>query len=49
MFDSDVLDRLSRVHPMVPPIVFGPVVIALFVIGAARLSTAETVGLLLAG
>ena len=34
MFDSDILDRLSRVHPMVPPLIFVPAIIALFVIGA---------------
>ena len=26
MFDSDLLDKLSRVHPAVPPILFGPVI-----------------------
>ena len=26
MFDSDLLDKLSRVHPAVPPILFGPAI-----------------------
>jgi len=26
MFDSDLLDRLSRVHPAVPPLIFVPVI-----------------------
>ena len=27
MFDNDLLDRLSRVHPIVPPLIFGPVIV----------------------
>jgi dihydroceramide fatty acyl 2-hydroxylase len=49
MFESDLLDRLSRVHPLVPPIIFIPVVSVLFVLGAGELTTAETLGLLLGG
>jgi dihydroceramide fatty acyl 2-hydroxylase len=49
MFESDLLDRLSRVHPLVPPILFVPAVSVLFVLGARQLTTAETLGLLLAG
>ena len=33
MFDSDLLDKLSRVHPAVPPILFGPVIAFLLVDG----------------
>src|ERR1700760_3830611 len=33
MFDSDLLDKLSRVHPAVPPILFLPAIIALVVLG----------------
>ena len=33
MFDSDLLDRLSRVHPAVPPILFVPAIVALLVLG----------------
>jgi dihydroceramide fatty acyl 2-hydroxylase len=49
MFESDLLDRLSRVHPLVPPIIFMPVVGVLFVVGARQLTTAGTLGLLLGG
>ena len=49
MFDSDVLDRLSRVHPAVPPLIFLPAVGVLFVLGARDLATGETVGLVAAG
>ena len=35
MFDSDLLDRLSRVHPLVPPAIFVPAICVLFVVGAA--------------
>ena len=33
MFDSDLLDKLSRVHPAVPPILFVPVITILLVEG----------------
>jgi sterol desaturase/sphingolipid hydroxylase (fatty acid hydroxylase superfamily) len=49
MFDSDLLDRLSRVHPIVPPLIFLPAVVVLFVLGAQQLNTGETVGLVAAG
>jgi dihydroceramide fatty acyl 2-hydroxylase len=49
MFESDLLDRLSRVHPSVPPIIFGPAIVVLFVLGAGELTTAGTIGLVLAG
>jgi dihydroceramide fatty acyl 2-hydroxylase len=50
MFDSNVLDRLSRVHPMVPPLIFGPAIVALFVIGArGEPTTLQVVGLVVAG
>ena len=49
MFDSDLLDRLSRVHPIVPPLIFLPAVGVLFVLGAQQLNTGETVGLVAAG
>ena len=29
MFESDLLDRLSRVHPMVPLVIFVPAITAL--------------------
>ena len=49
MFDSDLLDRLSRVHPAVPPLIFLPVVVVLFVLGARELTTGETVALVAVG
>jgi dihydroceramide fatty acyl 2-hydroxylase len=49
MFDSDLLDRLSRVHPVVPPLIFLPTSVVLFVLGAKRLTTGETVGLVASG
>jgi dihydroceramide fatty acyl 2-hydroxylase len=36
MFDSELLDKLSRVHPAVPPILFGPAIAALFALGLAH-------------
>ncbi len=49
MFDSDLLDRLSRVHPMIPPAIFVPAICVLFAVGARELTTAGTIGLVLAG
>ncbi len=49
MFESDLLDRLSRVHPAVPPLIFLPTSAVLFVIGAKQLTTAETVALVASG
>lgn len=37
MFDNDVLDKLSRVHPAVPVVLFVPAIATLFVLGAGRL------------
>jgi dihydroceramide fatty acyl 2-hydroxylase len=33
MFESDFMDRLSRVHPVVPPILFAPAIAVLFALG----------------
>ncbi|MGO9974099.1 MAG: sterol desaturase family protein [Solirubrobacteraceae bacterium] len=33
MFKNDLLDKVSRVHPAVPPLLFGPVIIAGLVLG----------------
>ncbi len=49
MFDSDLLDRLSRVHPAVPPVIFVPAIVVLFVLGVEQQTTASTVGLVVAG
>jgi dihydroceramide fatty acyl 2-hydroxylase len=49
MFDSDILDRLSRVHPAVPVVIFLPTVAILLALGSAELSAATTVAMLAAG
>jgi dihydroceramide fatty acyl 2-hydroxylase len=50
MFDSDILDRLSRVHPMVPPLIFVPAIVVLFVVGArGEPTTLGVIGLVLGG
>src|SRR2546421_8605902 len=36
MFDSEFFERLSRVHPIVPPLIFGPAIVFLLVEGVAR-------------
>jgi hypothetical protein len=36
MFDSELLDKLSRVHPSVPPILFGPLIAFMLVEGVIR-------------
>jgi sterol desaturase/sphingolipid hydroxylase (fatty acid hydroxylase superfamily) len=49
MFDSRLLDALSRVHPAVPVLIFGPVIAALIVWGLASQSAAVMVGLIIGG
>jgi dihydroceramide fatty acyl 2-hydroxylase len=49
MFESDLLDRLSRVHPFVPPVIFGPFILGFTVFAASRRGLAEAAGLVLAG
>jgi sterol desaturase/sphingolipid hydroxylase (fatty acid hydroxylase superfamily) len=49
MFDSDLLDKLSRVHPAVPVVIFLPAVAILLGLGAAELSAWAALGLLAAG
>jgi sterol desaturase/sphingolipid hydroxylase (fatty acid hydroxylase superfamily) len=44
MFDSDLLDKLSRVHPAVPPILFLPVIVFMLVEGLIRGSGWATIG-----
>ena len=36
MFESDLLDKLSRVHPAVPPLLFGPVIVFMIVEGVIQ-------------
>src|SRR5271155_258220 len=49
MFDSRVLDALSRVHPAVPVIIFGPAIVALVAWELSNASVALTVALFVAG
>ena len=49
MFDSAVLDKLSRVHPAVPPILFVPVITVLLVEGFVHGAGALTAVWLLCG
>ena len=44
MFESDLLDRFSRVHPVVPLVVFVPIIAALTVLGAQKLAAGPLVG-----
>jgi len=49
MFESSLLDRLSRVHPAVPVIIYAPAIVALFVLGADRTAALPAATLMLAG
>jgi dihydroceramide fatty acyl 2-hydroxylase len=49
MFDSALLDRLSRVHPTVPLYIFVPAIVVLFTIGARELTTLGSLGLVAGG
>jgi dihydroceramide fatty acyl 2-hydroxylase len=49
MFDSRFLDRFTRVHPVVPVLIFLPVIAVLFVTGAGRLGALDAVLLAVAG
>ena len=49
MFDSRLLDALSRVHPAVPVIIFGPLILLLAAWGLSRVDSVVLVGLLAGG
>jgi sterol desaturase/sphingolipid hydroxylase (fatty acid hydroxylase superfamily) len=49
MFDSRLLDALSRVHPAVPVIIFGPLILLLAAWELSRVSAVVLVGLLAGG
>jgi len=49
MFDSDLLDKLSRVHPAVPVLIFLPAIAVLFVLAVGRVSALGMVGLAVGG
>ena len=49
MFESDWLDRLSRVHPVVPPVLFGPIIALLFGLGQAGTPAVEATAWIVGG
>ncbi len=49
MFDSDLLDKLSRVHPIVPPLLFVPAIVVLLVEGFFTASAGSAPPWLLGG
>lgn len=49
MFESRLLDACSRVHPMVPVIIFGPGIAALTAWSLSNVSLPATIGLAIAG
>jgi dihydroceramide fatty acyl 2-hydroxylase len=49
MFESRVLDALSRVHPIVPALIFVPGIVALEAWGLSRVGVLLSVGLLAGG
>jgi dihydroceramide fatty acyl 2-hydroxylase len=49
IFDSEVLDRLSRVHPSVPLLIYVPVIAALVVIASMNLALGALVLWIVAG
>jgi len=49
MFESDWLDRLSRVHPVVPPAIFVPLIAFLLVLGQADTPVLEAGSWIFAG
>ena len=49
MFDSELLDRLSRVHPTVPLFIFIPAIAVLFGLGQQNTPALQAIGLLLGG
>jgi sterol desaturase/sphingolipid hydroxylase (fatty acid hydroxylase superfamily) len=49
MFESRLLDRFTRVHPAVPPVLFGPVILAMLIGAFDTIRTYEVLLLALAG
>src|SRR3954451_9165791 len=49
MFDSELLDRLSRVHPVVPLVLFLPAIAVLFAFGQVGTAPLAVVGLMVGG
>ena len=49
MFKRDWMDRLSRVHPAVPVVIFLPAIVVLGVLSFGRMAALPALGLILAG
>jgi dihydroceramide fatty acyl 2-hydroxylase len=49
MFESRLLDFFSRVHPLVPALVFGPAILLMAIWGLTEVSPAAMLGLAIAG
>ena len=49
MFESDLLDRFTRVHPAVPAVLFGPAIVVLAATGAGRVGAPDWLGYVLLG
>src|SRR5437868_1385853 len=49
MFESNLLDRLSRVHPSVPGLIFGPLIVGMTVWALQSVSLLGVIGLVIAG
>jgi sterol desaturase/sphingolipid hydroxylase (fatty acid hydroxylase superfamily) len=49
MFDSRLLDRFTRVHPAVPPLIFVPAIAIMAGYGVSRVGALEGVALIFAG
>jgi dihydroceramide fatty acyl 2-hydroxylase len=49
MFDSDLLDKLSRVHPAVPVVIFVPAIAVLLALAVGRVSALGMLGLAAGG
>ena len=49
MFESDFLDKLSRVHPAIPVIIFVPAIVVLLVLAIGEVSALGIIGLFAGG
>ena len=49
MFQSRLLDRFTRVHPAVPVLIYGPVVVVMLVLSVSRAGWLDMLGLVLVG
>jgi dihydroceramide fatty acyl 2-hydroxylase len=49
MFENDLLDRLSRVHPVVPVVIYLPAIVALLALAAADMKVLPLLGWAIGG